>query len=111
MRQRPAATCLPPAGPLEAHAEVCAAGAGGLTTVETCASELVEGTSPQGLTYHFTHTAGNVQSAPPYICRVVFLLLNVCLRRGRRRPTPRFCAAGASGVTTVVACISAAAKV
>jgi hypothetical protein len=31
-------------------------------------------------------------------------------RQGRRRPTPRFCAAGAGGVATVETCVSAAAK-
>ena len=35
---------------------------------------------------------------------------NLCLRQGRRRPTPRYCAAGAGGITAVESCVSAAAK-
>ena len=37
--------------------------------------ELAEGTSPRGLPCHCTDKAGNMYSAPLYICRVVFLLL------------------------------------
>jgi hypothetical protein len=72
--------------------------------------ELVEGTSPRGLTYHCTNKAGNICSVPLYICRVVLLLLIVCPRQGRRRPTPKFCTAGAGGVTSVEICVSIAAK-
>jgi hypothetical protein len=35
------------------------------------------------------------------ICRVVLLSLSACFQQGRRRPTPRFCAASAGGVAAV----------
>jgi hypothetical protein len=34
---------------------------------------------------------------------------SVCLRQGRWRPTPRFCAAGAGSVTTVQTCVGGGA--
>jgi hypothetical protein len=70
---------------------------------------LVEGTSPRGLTFLSTVKAGNIYSAPLHICRVVLLLLNAFPWQGRWRPTPRFCASGAASVTTAEACVSAAA--
>jgi hypothetical protein len=42
--------------------------------------KLVEGSSPRGLTCHYTDKAGYIYSAPLYICRVVLLLLEQ--RRG-----------------------------
>jgi hypothetical protein len=38
------------------------------------------------------------------------MLPNVCPRQGRRRYTPRFCAAGAGGITTLKTCVRTAAK-
>jgi hypothetical protein len=52
-----------------------------------------------------------IYSAPLYIYRVALLLLKDCTRQGRRRPTPRFCAASAGGVTTAGTRVSAAAKI
>jgi hypothetical protein len=72
--------------------------------------ELDEGTSPRGLPCHCTDKAGSIYSTPQYICRVALFLLHVCLQQGRRRPTPKFCAAGEGGVTTAETCVSAAAK-
>jgi hypothetical protein len=57
------------------------------------------------------HATGECYSAPLYIYRVFLLLLSAYLQQSRRRPTPRFCAAGAGGITTVEARLSAAAKV
>jgi hypothetical protein len=99
---------------------LCAAGAGGVTTVTRCASaatcsygqqlELAEGSLPRGLPCHCADKAGNICSAPLCICRVALLLLNVFPWQGRRWPTPSFCAAGAGGVTTVERFASAAVK-
>jgi hypothetical protein len=97
---------------------LCAAGAGGVTTVDRCASAAAElrptartyRTSPRGSLRHCTDKAGNIYYVPLYICRVVLLLLNVCPRQGRRSPTPRFCVTGAGGVTTVETFVRAAAK-
>jgi hypothetical protein len=66
----------------------CAAGANGTTCVCGGAPaaklrprlELVEGTSPRGLTCHCTDKAGNIYSVPLQICRVALLLLRQ--RRG-----------------------------
>jgi hypothetical protein len=42
--------------------------------------ELAESISPRGLAYQFTESAGYINSAPLYICRVVLFLLRQ--RRG-----------------------------
>jgi hypothetical protein len=60
--------------------------------------ELVEGTLPRGLSCHRADMAGNIYTVQLYIYRVVFLLLNVCPRQGRRRSAPWLCAAGAGGL-------------
>jgi hypothetical protein len=102
-RLKHAAIRLPPAGPPEAHAEYFLPQ---VPTVQTRpvfffrrrqrykhASvlerppqsygqrlELTEGSSPRGLTCHYTDKAGYIYSAPLYNCRVVLLLLRQ--RRG-----------------------------
>jgi hypothetical protein len=84
-----AATRLPPAGLLEAHAEVLCRRRQWFknsSVVERPPQsygqrlELVESISPRGLTYHRTAKAGYMYSSPLHICRVVLLLLRQ--RRG-----------------------------
>jgi hypothetical protein len=76
-------------------ARFCAAGAGGVKTFKHASApprsygqrlELVEGTSPRGLPYHFSDISGNIKSAPLLFCRVVLLLLRQ--RRGASGPHP-----------------------
>jgi hypothetical protein len=94
-----------------------AAGAGGVTTVEKCvgaAAKLRPATRAHrryiAVPYHCADKAGIFYSAPLSIRRVVLLLINVCPRQGRRRPAPRFSAAGAGGIAAVKLCVGAAAK-
>jgi hypothetical protein len=118
-RLKHAATRLPLAGPLEAHVEfLCSR----RRAVETCVSGGRPGTKLQPatrirqrnitarFTCHCSGKAGYIYPAPPYIFRVALLLLNAWSRQGRRRPTQRFRAAGAGGVTNVKTCVGAAAK-
>jgi hypothetical protein len=99
-----------------------AAGAGGVTKAETYLAvarpaqsygqrpELVEITSPRGITCHCTGKAGNISSVLLYIYRVALLSLNNCPPAGLPEAYGDFFAAGAGGVTASETCASAAAR-